>query len=77
MAYTAELRVQATYDALAAAGILRVSKMTIIRWCRSGKLEGAYLIRRSRRLGWQIPTQSVHNLLEAQERGTLQEHLSA
>ena len=43
------------YDTLAAAAALQVSKETIIRWCRTGRLPGAYLHNRSRRLGWRIP----------------------
>jgi excisionase family DNA binding protein len=64
-------------NARTAAAYLGVVEMTVLRWCRSGKLAGAYLPKRSRRLGWRIPLTSVHSLLEVQERETLQDRVSA
>ena len=55
-----------------AARLLHVGQVTIQRWCHAGLLSGAYLVKRSRRLGWRIPRTSVMALLEAAERETLQ-----
>lgn len=54
-----------------AATLLRVDQRTVQRWCADGLLSGAYLIRRSRRLGWQIPITSVYALLEEEEHAKL------
>ena len=45
-----------------AAAVLGVHVKTVLRWCRGGKLQGAYLENKSRKLGWRIPKQAIVEL---------------
>jgi excisionase family DNA binding protein len=50
------------YTVTEASKILEVSKETVRRWCRSGKIT-AWLSHGSRRLGWRITGQELSDLL--------------
>jgi excisionase family DNA binding protein len=60
-----------------AATYLRIHRATAVRWAKAGRIAGAYLPRRSRRIGYRMPRQSVLDLLEEEERVTLQDRLPA
>jgi excisionase family DNA binding protein len=47
-----------------AARRLGVTLTTVTRWCQAGKLAGARLRNKSRRLGWRIPVVAVELLLD-------------
>lgn len=47
-----------------AADRLGVHVKTINRWCRRGRLPGAYLALGSRRLGWRVPADLIDLLAE-------------
>ena len=68
---------QSTYTVEQAARVLQMHRFSVIRWIRSGKLPGAYMINRNRRLGWRIPTASVRALLEPEELDELSQSVSA
>lgn len=60
-----------------AAPLLKIHRATVIRWCQSGKIAGAYLPRRSRRIGYRLPRASVLMLLEEVERAALSQRVPA
>jgi excisionase family DNA binding protein len=60
-----------------AAPLLKISRLTVVRWCQAGRFPGAYLPGRSRRIGYRIPRASVLALLEEEELAALQERVSA
>lgn len=66
-----------TLTAKEAAPLLAVHHTTVVRWCKAGRIAGAYLPRRSRKLGYRLPRAAVEALLEAQELAALPEPASA
>lgn len=45
-----------------AATTLGIHEKTVTRWCREGKLKGAQLHLRSRKMGWRIPKAALVEL---------------
>jgi excisionase family DNA binding protein len=54
-----------------AADLLGIHRATVVRWCQARRLAGAYLPRRSRKLGYRVPRASVLALLEPAELAAL------
>lgn len=65
-----------TIDNREAAALLGVHRATVARWCKAGKIAGAYLPRRSRKLGYRMPRQAVLALLEQAELVAIAERAS-
>jgi excisionase family DNA binding protein len=55
-----------------AAPLLGVHRATVVRWCKAGKIAGAYLPGRSRKLGYRLPRASILALLEPAELDALE-----
>ncbi len=60
-----------------AAALLGIHRATVVRWCKAGRIAGAYLPRRSRKLGYRIPRTAILALLETEERDALASRASA
>lgn len=58
-------------DTHEAAQLLGVHRATVVRWCQAGKIAGAYLPHRSRKLGYRLPRAAVLAQLEPAERAAL------